>query len=149
MLKMVYSNIQQRGDLVRDAGLNLESGLDLETAVLISLFTERRREESDILNADGLYKGGYWGDVVDTQDRALGSRLWTLRDKKATQNTVNLAKAYSEEALQWLLDDGVAGSIEVRTSRGSRPVDLRYHIAIVQPDGRRWERVWEMQLDEL
>ena len=150
MIRMLYNNLEQYGDLDRTGDKNLVDDLDLETSVLISLFTERRAEEGDDGYETLLYKGGSWGDAVgDVIDR-IGSRLWLMRRAKATQHNLNLAKTYIEEALQWLLDDGVAESIEVITTRGVGPANLRFSVDIQKPsDTGLWSRTWEIQFDGL
>lgn len=150
MIRMVYDNALQYGDLDRTGGINLVDDLDLETAVQISILTERRAEPDDEYTNSYGYKGGWWGDDSDSVKDRIGSRLWLLRREKATIANLNRAKTYLEECLQWLLDDGVALSVEVTTYRGTTPVDLGFAINITRPgETNRWSRVWEVQLDEL
>ncbi|HEJ7999074.1 TPA: phage GP46 family protein [Serratia liquefaciens] len=92
-----------RGDLV--------SGDDLQTAIIISLFTDRvARDDDDI---DGDDRRGWWGDADEEND--IGSRLWLLRRQKLTQAVAQKAEDYSREALQWLVTDGVVSSFSVST----------------------------------
>lgn len=92
-----------RGDLV--------SGDDLQTAIIISLFTDRvARDDDDI---DGDDRRGWWGDADEEND--IGSRLWLLRRQKLTQAVAQKAEDYSREALQWLVADGVVSSFSVAT----------------------------------
>ncbi|ELW7390573.1 phage GP46 family protein [Yersinia intermedia] len=92
-----------RGDLV--------SGDDLQTAIIISLFTDRvARDDDDI---DGDDRRGWWGDADEEND--IGSRLWLLRRQKLTQSVAQKAEDYSREALQWLVTDGVVSSFSVAT----------------------------------
>lgn len=88
------------GDLVQDGGL--------ETAVLLSLFTNAR---------DGDARG-WWGDVVPvvSGDR-FGSRLWTLAREKDTAAVLQRARELAREALAWLLEDKVAAAVEVLAER--------------------------------
>lgn len=55
--------------------------------------------------------GSYWADAT------LGSRLHELAREMDVERVVVLAKAYSEQALQPLLDDGRAAAIAVATER--------------------------------
>jgi phage gp46-like protein len=55
--------------------------------------------------------GSYWVDA------AFGSRLHELAREKDVERVAVLAKAYSEQALQPLLDDGRATAITVATER--------------------------------
>jgi phage gp46-like protein len=147
VIKLTYDNILQRGDLVR-GGQNLTDDVDLETAVLISLLTERRAAPDDDLPAGLVCKGGWWGDTYLKQP--WGSRLWQLRRSVATPKTVARAKAYIEEALAWLVQDGVAKSVVVRTSRGENPTQLKYSVDIARPGVvSTWSRSWEVQLNAL
>ena len=100
----------KRGDLAPDDGL--------ETAVILSLFTDRRAREDDPLPDGSADRRGWWGDAYPPAEaRAgqehIGSRLWLLEREKDTQDVVNRARDYAEEALQWLVDDGIAEHIEV------------------------------------
>jgi phage gp46-like protein len=150
MIRLLYDNDNQRGDLDRTGDKNLVSDLDLETAVLISLYTEARVKDDDERYDDLLYKGGWWGaNIPDVPgvDIAAGSRLWTLRGRKATQNNVNLAGVYAREALQWFLDDGIAKSVTVSAERGTTPIDLQLNIDITRLDNSKWSSVWEVQLN--
>ena len=89
---------------------------DLPRAVLISLFSWRRANPDDDL--PGTDRFGWWGDTYPeiTNDR-IGSRLWLLSRSKLTRQTVLRAKEYAEEALKWLVDDGVADSVAVESER--------------------------------
>lgn len=88
----------------------------LRRAVEISLFTWRRADDSD--QVDGNDKQGWWGDSYPSQvnDR-IGSRLWLLRRKTITVQTIQDAKRYCEEALNWLIDDGHVITVDVTITR--------------------------------
>lgn len=91
----------------------LEVDHDLKTAVLVSLFTWRRAEPDDTLPDPRGSRRGWWGDLLAA--RPIGSRLWLLAREKQTAEVVRLAREYAEEALQWLIDDGVCSSVDVFT----------------------------------
>ena len=88
----------------------------LRRAIEISLFTWRRADRDDKFDDES--KQGWWGDSFPSRanDR-IGSRLWMLRRKSITQETINLARSYTREALQWLIDDGYAHAIDVAANR--------------------------------
>lgn len=142
-----YENARRYADLVFQNGAFLE-GAPLDTAVIISLFTERRAE-NDNIEVKNTYQGGWWGDTY--RETKIGSRLWLLRKRKATNDTLADAKAYIEEALQWMLDDGVATSITVTTQRDVTRMDtLLFSISIQRPgQSTPWQRTWEVQFNEL
>lgn len=96
--------------------LGLNSPEPLVRAVTISLFTWRRANPDDDLPND--QRMGWWGDSFPSvpNDR-IGSRLWLLSRAKLLPETVARAREYAEEALQWLIGDGVAARIDVEAER--------------------------------
>lgn len=131
----------EANDLARDEGL--------ETAVLLSLFTDRRAEDSDVLPDGSSDRRGWWGDgfPVVEGDR-FGSRLWLLARAKSSAATLARAQEYALEALQWLVDDLVAARIEV-TPEIPRPGMLGLAVTIyrpnVDPAKFRFTRIWAAQ----
>lgn len=89
---------------------------DLPRAVINSLFSWRRAESDDILPGTSRY--GWWADTYDDDGEKFGSRLWLLSRSKATGEVTLLAREYAQEALQWLIDDGVATEVNVTAERG-------------------------------
>lgn len=83
------------------------SGDDLQTAVVISLFTDRLARADD--DYEGADRRGWWGDSAE--ELQLGSRLWLLRRQKLTTRVAQKAEEYALEALDWLKSDGVVGNI--------------------------------------
>jgi phage gp46-like protein len=102
----------QANDLAQDGGL--------ETAVMLSLFTDRRAEDGDVLPDAEKNRRGWWGDTfpVVEGDR-FGSRLWLLARSKDTKDVLSRAPEYAKESLQWLLDDKVASQVDVAVDRGT------------------------------
>jgi len=89
------------GDLLADNGMR--------TDVLISLFSDRIAESDDVIPDDTDNRRGYWADAY--RNNKTGSRLWLLSRAKQTDEILNLAEEYANEALQHLIDDGVASSV--------------------------------------
>lgn len=85
----------------------------LLTAVAICLFTDRRVEAYEL--RDGDENRGWPGDGFDIGpgDYVLGSRLWLLRRRALTAETILLADDYVREALQPLLDQGAFARFDV------------------------------------
>lgn len=99
--------------------LGMLSDEPLVRAVIISLFTWRRANPDDQLPGSELQ--GWWGDtyVLDSApagDR-IGSRLWLLARTTITADTPDRAVEYAKEALQWLIDDGIAAAVDVQAER--------------------------------
>lgn len=108
-LALTWNNALARADLsVARGDIVLDNGL--QTAITISLLSDRLAAPGDVLPDDAGPRG-WWGDADN--GFKLGSRLWLLRRATLTQTTLNAAQDYAREALQWLVDDGVAGSVAV------------------------------------
>ena len=130
-------SLEDSGDLSTDEGL--------QTAIILSLFCHARAQEDDEI-PDGADPRGWWGDVLADEDNdRWGSRLWLLFRRKTTQETLRDAKHYVEEALEWLLEDNVAQSIEVDVQR-SGTYRMTIDITIQRPEGGLYQAVWEYQL---
>lgn len=87
----------------------------LETAVIISLFSDRRAAADDIL-PEGADRRGWWGDVYSGLDGdRIGSRLWLLHREKQLPAVLVKTREYAMEALQWLVEDGIAAAVDVQT----------------------------------
>lgn len=114
------------------SGGDLATGLDLETAVLVSLFTDRMANRDDPIPDGSGDPRGWWGDIGE--DKPIGSRLWLLDRSKQTQEVLNNARDYIFEALQWLVDDGVVASIDVQT-QWVRDTFLGAQVTLYQPTG--------------
>jgi len=102
-----------QGDIAVDSGL--------QTAVIVSLFTDRLAAADDRLPTDDGNRRGWWGDLGLAMAAApdqIGSRLWLLTREKATEATRQRAMAYIREALQWLIDDGIAARVDLATAWG-------------------------------
>lgn len=129
--------------------LGLDSAQPLVRAVVVSLFTWRRANPDDDLPSgpDHLGRMGWWGDsfAAVPNDR-IGSRLWLLSRAKLLPDTAARAKEYAQEALQWLVDDGVAARVEVQAERQGQST-LAIGVRIYKSDGTvpfdvRFTDVW-------
>lgn len=124
------------GDYAADMAVvanDLEIDDSLETAVIISLFTDRRAEDTDELPVGSPDRRGWWGDAFPASpaDR-VGSRLWLLGRDKQTPDVLLRAEEYARQALQWLLDDRIAERVVV-TAEVTRPGWLGLAIQIDRP----------------
>lgn len=146
MIQVTYDDLKQYADIAVQNGALID-GEDLSTAVLLSIFTYRRAADAEI-NPAATFQGGSWQDTY-LQD-LQGSRLWLLRRKSATQANLLLAQTYIQEALQWMLDDGVASKIEVATQRGNSIAQLQFTVNIYRPgDKSPWSGTWRIQFNAL
>jgi len=137
------------GDLVMAGGdLALDDGLN--TAILVSLFTDRRAAAHDELPEPTESRRGWWGDGLNgDNDRGrdlIGSRLWLLVRRKQTPETRQLFEDFTREALAWLVTDGLAEKVDVSAAWGAMGI-LIISIVIHRPTGQaeRFEFTWNAQ----
>ncbi|MEK6369033.1 MAG: phage GP46 family protein [Burkholderia gladioli] len=109
-LTLTWDSATSHADWVL-AGADLQTGSDLASAVLISVFTDREAAADDVIPDGSMDRRGWWAD----DDVPIGSRMWLLKRAKQTTQTAQKAYDYLAEALQWLIDDGVAGRVEITT----------------------------------
>lgn len=128
------------------AGPSLVDDTGLETAVVLSLFSDRVAAEGDT-TVEPTARRGWWGDAYpEVEGDQIGSRLWQLAREKQLPSVLARAELYAREALQWLVDDGVASEVAVRAELVSQGV-LGLAITITrsaQPVIRfRFESFWK------
>lgn len=101
----------------------LASSDDLGSSVLISLFSDRPANDDDVIPDGSSNRRGWWGDL--DADTVLGSRLWLLSRSRLDDDVAKMAVIYAKEALQWLIDDGVAQAVAVTaTIQGTKALLL-------------------------
>ena len=136
----------QRTDGLLDIGLqdpNTDVDQGLESAVLVSLFTDARAQDDDVIPDGSTDQRGHWADSYS--DSSLGSRLWLLHREKQLPEVLSRAKDYVYEALQWLMDDNVASAITV-DAYWSAAERLALDITIQKADGGQWQRTFDYEL---
>lgn len=135
------------GDLVLD-GFDLDRDEGLESAVIVSLFTDARCLPEQLPDADENPRG-YWGDSYATEDGDnTGSLLWLLKREKQVNRVLNRARDYCEQALAWMVRDKLASKVIVTTEYLSSGV-LLIRVQIYRPVGDsvdfRFDYAWEQQ----
>lgn len=140
-IRTLWGNDIFRGDwAMLPPGLAAEC--DLFTSVLISLFTHRRALDDDTLPDDlvgpglptpirsGSDRRGWWADSFT--GARIGSRLWLLSREKQVVPVLRRAEAYAAEALEWLVEDGVAERVRC-TATIPRDEWLALEVEIARP----------------
>ena len=149
-VRLEISETTLLADITRPGGGNILIDDGLDTAVMISLFTNRRAEPSDKLPGNSTDRRGWWGDsYAQNEGDLIGSRLWLLEGGKLTEDVVNQSRVYADEALQWMTDDGVAHSVTVETFRRDDLLCMIVTIMRSQDPASRYQRLWEIKLDAI
>lgn len=135
MIRLIFDSELGECDLALADDGGIDEGDELATAVLISLFTDRLVEPSEV--PEGVERAGWWGDAFppDEDERdAIGSRMWLLEGGRASPDAPARARAFAIEALRWMVEDGLASAVDANAtpSAGGR-IDLS--VAITLTDG--------------
>jgi len=111
-IKLNLNEKEQYFDIDFKDGDFLATG-GLETAILMSIYCQQRDDSIEV----PIMRGGWAGNELQTvAGFQQGSKLWTLCQSTLTDDVANLAQNYIEEALQWMIEDGIAEEISVTTS---------------------------------
>lgn len=109
----------------------IQTDESLRIPVLISLFTDARCEKSELPISENSQRG-FWGDAI--LGEKTGSKLWLLNRAKYNRETLIKYKEYSQQALQWMITDGLAKEINV-TAEYQKNENLILNIQIKKPSG--------------
>ncbi len=116
----------------------------LRTPVAVSLLTDREWPDSP----DG-DRRGTWQDMLlaNPSDRH-GSWLWRLNRRRREPGVLAEARQYGEQALAWLIEDGIASAVTV-TALWDERQHLQLDIEIQRPEGVarfRMAELWQKSL---
>lgn len=87
---------------------DIESADFFDTAILVSLFAERRANESEVFEAS-MRRG--WIGNESTPGFEIGSKIWLYEQSRLTRTSINGMTVAISQALQWFIDSGYAVSI--------------------------------------
>jgi len=142
-ISLIYDNTQLSGGYSIANG-DLATGGDLYNAIYISLLTWRKPSDTDLVDKS-TYQHGFWADAYT--GLTTGSRLYLLQNSKLNYETASRAKTYITEALQWMIDQGVAEKIIIKTDIPALNT-LMIYIDIYKTDGTntvvKFDNLWDM-----
>ncbi len=133
-IRVIFDGVNLTGDLDFVSGqLALEHGL--ESAIIISIFSDQRSPDDIELPLGETNRRGVWFDGLgEDSDDKFGSLFWLLDGEKQTEATRLKAISYVTAALQWLIRDEVARQVDV-DAEWLRDGFLALRIAIHRPTG--------------
>jgi len=133
-------------DLVIENG-DLKADNGLETASLISLFSDKRVRFEDLPPGENDQQG-WWADLIsEPLSDEIGSKLWTLwREGKIIDATVIEMEAILTDAFTWMIDDGIAAKVVVNAERLGQN-EITGTVDITRPTGENipLKFVWDGQ----
>lgn len=133
-------------DLVIENG-DLKADNGLETAALISLFSDRK-VTFDELPSGEIDRRGWWADLIsDPIGDLIGSKYWLLDLKGKILNSIIIdAENYISQAFEWMIEDGIASKVVVSAERNGLN-EILGSAEIFRPDGDNipFKFIWDAQ----
>lgn len=110
--------------VIENDDLGFDAGL--ETSALLSLFTDQRADEMR----------GWFGDTfAEVPGDLIGSTLWQLERGLITADYEVQFSQRAEQALQWMIDDGIAASVSATTTTDDVARTAEMIVTIRRPNG--------------
>ncbi len=124
------------------ASADFDSATGFESAIPVSYFSDSRAPAVQVQEAQR--RRGWVGNILFADiDRELGGLLWILDQARITDDTLNLAKAFAEDSLQWMIEDGVARNITVTVAQdATRSIEIFNTITMIDNTVQRYVLLW-------
>lgn len=127
-------------DFQIDADGDIKTTDFFDTAILMSLWCERRANSSD-MPINNTRRG--WIGNESFENFENGSKLWLYEQARITRDTLNGIETAVSNGLQWFIDEGIATNIEVSTELQNSKILLL--VIIERPNSnvdRRYYELW-------
>lgn len=123
-------------------GSDFASAEGFESAIATSYFTDSRAPAVQVQEAQK--RRGWVGNILTAiASRELGGLLWILDQARITNDTLNFAKSFAQDSLQWLIEDGLARSVQVSVTRnGTRGISILTDITTIENTVLRYVTLW-------
>jgi len=114
--------------------LHIENGVIAETdtfltAILMTLYGEQRATSTEVLAAEN--RRGWWGDLLNTNNHQLGSKLWFLTQTRSTDDLLSFIITHLEERLRAnFVDDNFSRTVEVSGTRSSDVIKIEIRFKV-------------------
>lgn len=129
-------------DLTIDSTGDILTADFFDTALLMSLYTERRASESEV--SESRFRRGWIGNESFTDGFEIGSKIWLFEQSRLNRDTLNGITSAAIEGLQWFLNRGFAINLAVDTVLVQGIITLQ--IDIFRPNSkvdRRFFSLWD------
>lgn len=101
-------------DLQLDADGDILTADAFNTALLMSLFCERRAQASEVPAPEN--RRGWIGNESDPDGFEIGSKLWLHEQSRITKTSLQDIVTSGSNGLQWLVNDNIITSFNVYAS---------------------------------
>ncbi len=129
-------------DLTIDATGDILTADFFDTALLMSIFAEKRASESEV--PESRFRRGWIGNESFSDDFEIGSKVWLFEQARLNRDTLNGITSAAIEGLQWFLNRGFAINLIVDTVLVEGTITLQ--IDIFRPNSkvdRRFFSLWD------
>ncbi len=127
-------------DIALDDNGDIETADQLDTALFMSLFCERRATDTET-PASHLRRG--WIGNESTPDFEVGSKLWLYEQARLSLDTINGIKSAAKSALIWMIEDNIAIRVVVAVSLSNQN-SITVTITITRPNSKVERRFFEL-----
>jgi phage gp46-like protein len=141
------------GDFVLDESTGLRAQNPIATAIVLCLLTDARASDDELRHEHAGDARGWPGDGFDIDtsrgETELGSKLWLYRRHELTDETSRAVEDGARRALQTLIRQGVAASIDVKATVQKAEGRIALAVAVIGRDGRttasvRFDPLWKL-----
>ena len=124
------------------SGADFESAEGFESAVPTSFFSDSRASSVQVQEAQS--RRGWVGNILTVDiDRELGGLLWILDQARINDDTINFARNYARDSLQWMIDDGIARNIQVIVEKeGTSKIEIYTNIINIDNTVTKFVTLW-------
>ncbi len=129
-------------DLTIDATGDILTADFFDTAMLMSIFAEKRASESEV--PESRFRRGWIGNESFSDDFEIGSKIWLFEQARLNRDTLNGITSAAIEGLEWFLNRQFAINLIVDTVLIEGVVTLQ--IDIFRPNSkvdRRFFSLWD------
>lgn len=127
-------------DFSLDPSGDIETKESFDTSILMSIFCERRALPSEMPISH--YRRGWIGNE-STPGFEIGSKLWLYEQSRITRSVLNGVSSVIKEGLEWMVEDKIAESIEVRSFMRETGT-IETEISIARPSSKVEKRYFEL-----
>lgn len=110
--------------------LEMIDGFD--TALLMSIFCERRADASEVIDPK-LRRGDWSNELNDIEGHEVGSKFWLIDQARNNQDAFNIGLDALNDGFNWMLEDDLVKSVEID---GSIDNGFEYEIDITKQDDK-------------
>lgn len=97
----------------------------MESAILVSLFTDQRLDESQM--DIPINRGGWFGNVL-TPNRELGSKLWAYENVRVSSGLMGNIRDCAKRSFDWMNKDNLTRKISVTVTPKGQQVHININL---------------------